>query len=55
MPNYAYEHKCYLDPITRNVPIDERDKQTCDHCGELLTRKWVFEGSVWAPSAGGMR
>lgn len=51
-----YEFWCSECQKTRelNVAIDDRDHQTCE-CGEWLVRKLTFQGSVWAPTAGGMK
>lgn len=60
MPTYVYEN-CHViegleeDITERNVPMDERDDQTCYFCLKPLKRLLRFEGLVWAPSAGGMR
>lgn len=55
MPTYVY-YNCDRDGTQeRNVPMDERDEQKCEVCGDPLTRKQVFTGLTWAPTAGGMR
>lgn len=59
MPTYTYEN-CYrhtnkAELIERNVPIDDRDDQSCMECGTPLKRKISFTGLTWAPTAGGMR
>ena len=59
MPIYTYKY-CDGDPdpetfIERNVPIEERDNQFCHRCKNKLERVIDFNGSVWAPTAGGMK
>jgi putative FmdB family regulatory protein len=55
MPNYDF--KCPVCETTeeRNVDVEARDSQNCDRCYHVLVRVWNFKGSVWAPTAGGMR
>lgn len=48
MPIYVYRDKDGNE-IEKNVPVSERDDQ------EGLTRIPKFTGSVWAPTAGGMK
>lgn len=48
MPIYIYKNE-NGDEVERNVPISERDNQ------DGLTRIQSFTGSVWAPTAGGMK
>lgn len=51
MPTYVY-YNCDQDGThERNVPIDERDEQFCEICGDLLQRKISFTGLTWAPSS----
>lgn len=55
MPIYVY-YNCDQDGTQqRIVPIAERDNQTCEICGDPITRKIAFSGLTWAPTAGGMR
>lgn len=55
MPTYTY-YNCDRDGTQeRNVPMDERDNQKCEICGDPITRKISFTGLTWAPTAGGMR
>lgn len=66
-PTYVYETcECEIlescpcqeevpDEFELNVPVEERDRQWCQHCGMMLKRLLRFEGLVWAPTAGGMR
>lgn len=51
MPIYTYVcHECN-DRLERiGVPVDARDKQTCENCGEVLERKLDAPGSVWHPT-----
>lgn len=57
MPVYVYE--CELDETVfeKNVPIADRDGNIeCPTCNKFFTtRKIVFTGLTWAPTAGGMR
>jgi hypothetical protein len=39
----------------RNVPMDDRDGQFCNECGNRLNRAIDRPGMVWAPTAGGYR
>jgi predicted nucleic acid-binding Zn ribbon protein len=56
MPTYLYECVDSLDgTIELNVPIEQRDHQDCPVCKKPLSRKFVFTGLTWAPTAGGMR
>lgn len=56
MPNYDYWCMCSEGIQHRiNVPMEERDSQKCSFCYASLRRKYTFTGSVWAPTAGGMR
>lgn len=64
MPTYVYETCCcripedggaYLSEWELKVPVDKRDEQRCPFCSKKLKRLIRFEGSVWAPTAGGMR
>lgn len=55
MPNYDYKCPVCNEEAELNVPADERDEQVCDTCYHPLKRVWNFRGSVWAPTAGGMR
>lgn len=48
MPIYVYRDNEGHE-TERNVPVSERDNQ------EGLTRIHKFTGSVWAPTAGGMK
>lgn len=51
MPNYEYTCiHCDTDE-DRNVPIDYRDLQKCDKCGNRLNRVWSFNGAVWSPTS----
>jgi putative FmdB family regulatory protein len=55
MPLYDY---CCVDckqAEERNVKIDDREDQYCVKCDGHLIREISFKGSVWAPTAGGMR
>lgn len=59
MPTYTYR-KCLCETnqegiIERTVPVDDRNRQKCYFCHAVLTRKYAFTGSVYAPTAGGMR
>ena len=56
MPIYDYEvcKNCGRITDERRLPMEERDNQVCV-CGEPIKRLITFEGSVWAPTAGGMR
>lgn len=54
MPIYIYWCTDCKDSTERNVKVDERQDQYCD-CGNHLIREFKFSGSVWAPTAGGMR
>ncbi len=39
-----------------NVPVDDRDHQQCEGCGNVLTRSWTIGNvAVWAPTSGGYR
>lgn len=58
MPNYAF--KCIMDEteFVKNLPMEERDDANvqCPECGLYFTKRVLrFSGSVWAPTAGGMR
>ena len=55
MPNYDYKCLVCETAEERNVEADSRDKQNCNECSKPLKRVWSFKGSVWAPTAGGMR
>ena len=66
MPTYVYSSECLcLDDLSKelpqfseielNLPIEQRDSVWCPKCGATLKRLIRFEGSVWAPTAGGMR
>lgn len=60
MPTYVYTGcACYPDKsfgtVEKNVPISERDNQTCNECNYSLERVIAFTGLTWAPTAGGMR
>lgn len=48
MPIYTYR-KANGETVEKIVPVSERDNQ------EGLTRVLDFCGSVWAPTAGGMK
>ena len=54
MPIYEFWCSDCQETKELNVAIVERDKQICE-CGEWLVRKLKFQGSVWAPTAGGMK
>lgn len=54
MPLYDYICVSCGRTEERNVNISERDEQHCE-CGGSLAREISFKGSVWAPSAGGMK
>lgn len=49
MPLYSYRDILTGELSEKVVPISERDNQ------EGLERVLDFKGSVWAPTAGGMR
>ena len=54
----TYEYTCAEcdKSLDRNVPVDERDKQMCEDCGNRLIRSWTVGNlSVWAPTSGGYR
>lgn len=57
MPTYQY--KCLtcnkvFDKL--HIPIEERDEQSCEDCGQQTERQIVVGNvSVWAPTAGGFR
>lgn len=38
----VYEYHCVFCHTVqeRRVPMEERDKQTCELCGEQLARQW---------------
>lgn len=55
MPNFDYKCPVCESIEERNVAVDDRDEQTCNKCYHPLKRVWSFRGSVWAPTAGGMR
>ncbi len=57
MPIYQYKN-CDGDSdpdtfVERNVPIDERDNQTCRRCGFKLDRVISFTGLTWSPTRNG--
>lgn len=54
MPNYDYKCRRCDSEFEKNVPIEERNAVVCD-CGGETFRKITFFGSVYAPTAGGMR
>ena len=54
MANYDYSCRECGNEFEKNVPMDDRDKVVCD-CGGDTFRRITFYGSVWAPTAGGMR
>jgi hypothetical protein len=62
MPNYSfkclYEDEWHCPEFVVNLPIDKRDDSNvqCPNCKLYFTRRVIrFNGSVWAPTAGGMR
>lgn len=55
MPIYSYKcPKCQTE-VEQLKDIDDRDRATCPFCKSRLERKITFSGSVWAPTAGGMK
>ena len=54
MPIYLYQCTACEKKEERNVPIAKRDNQDCD-CGHEMERLIRFTGTVWAPTAGGMK
>jgi predicted nucleic acid-binding Zn ribbon protein len=57
MPTYVYEcPECKIREERMFVDIEFRDTQECGRCNEVVLKRIpVFTGSVWAPTAGGMR
>lgn len=55
MPTYTFTCLACDSDLERIVPIAQRDDQFCEICGWRLNRTVTFTGSVYAPTAGGMR
>lgn len=55
MPTYEYTcMKCDKTTTRSDVKIDDRDKQTCLVCGDVLKRSWTIGSmSVWSPTKNG--
>jgi putative FmdB family regulatory protein len=54
MPIYEYQCTECENEEERTVAIADRDTQECA-CGYEMERRICFHGSVWAPTAGGMK
>lgn len=52
MPIYEYQCTRCEHEEERNVPVVDRDKQTCG-CGYEMERLIAFTGIVWSPTANG--
>jgi len=46
MPTYRYKCKWCKTEVQRIVPIAERNKQTCEKCGQSLDRMYDSFGFV---------
>lgn len=57
MPTYEYTcMQCDKTINLSNIKVDDRDKQVCEECGNILTRSWTINSvAVWAPTSGGYR
>lgn len=57
MPTYEYTCiKCDKSIELAGVSVDDRDKQFCKECGDMLKRSWTLGNvAVWAPTSGGYR
>lgn len=55
MPTYDFSCIVCDTDNEKNVTIEERDNQFCGKCGNRLNRNLTFKGSVYAPTAGGMK
>lgn len=55
MPTYTFNCLKCEKTFDMIVKMDDRDIQTCETCGTLLTRGITRPGMVWAPTAGGYR
>ena len=56
MAIYTYRCECTDEALVLiGIPISERDEQNCRKCDSILLRQVDCPGSVWAPTAGGMR
>ena len=55
MPTYEYACiKCDKTITKSDVKIDDRDKQCCEECGDVLKRSWTIGSmSVWSPTRNG--
>ena len=54
----TYDYKCSKcdTKFEKNVPSADRDKEiVCSICGEKANRLLTFVGTVYAPTAGGMK
>lgn len=52
MPIYDFKCKCGEED-TRMIASEDRNTQICLECGDLMSRNWTFEGSVWSPTRNG--
>jgi putative FmdB family regulatory protein len=53
MPNYDFDCTHCESTVEKNVPIEMREAQFCEECGNPLIRHWSFKGSVWSPTKNG--
>jgi len=52
MPLYTYYCQVEDKDIEKIAPIEGRDSQWCESCGNRLVRAIDSPGGVWAPTSG---
>lgn len=55
MPLYSYECPKCKTQVDLSRSIQNRDDAECQFCKTALKRLMTFKGTVWAPTAGGMK